>query len=376
MQSGSLDGAAIAACVVSCSWLRFCPTCPYGAIVARFRFHFLQRRPTGPASRYLAAVPGLLLAVGVLALTGCAASRPAPCHQSPWLDKYSCETPVISKVPYASLKQKLTEYFDRKKQAGVLTDAGMYFRDLEDGPHFGVNEYANFAAASLLKLPLVMQYLSLAEDDPALLKVRIRVPDQIGILYNVSYPPPEKLVPGSDHTVEDLLQRTMEHSDNVAFVMLRQYLAQRYGGETFLREAERQLGLVPEVAAHDYVISVVRYAAMFKLLYRASFLNSAKSEEIIEMMLHTSFDRGLEQGVPPGVPVAHKFGEKGVNYQYDDRVEFVAQLHDCGIVYYPDNPYILCVMTRGHSNAELEQVLGEVSRMVYEEVDSRRGRQP
>ncbi|MCD6060175.1 MAG: hypothetical protein K0S16_486 [Moraxellaceae bacterium] len=321
----------------------------------------------GRASHPFRVVVRLAVSLAALALAACAAKPVQPqCYHSPWLARYACEPRVIAKVPYATLKKSLTEYFEQKKQEGVLIDAGMYFRDLEDGPHFGVNEYANFAAGSLLKLPLVMQYLSLAEEDPALLKLRLKVPDQIGILYDVVYLPPERLVPGESHSVEELMRRTVQYSDNMAYMMLRQYLIDRYGNESFLWESYRQLGLVPDVADRTYVISVARYSSLFKLLYSAAYLNAEKSEKLVQIMLGTTFSDGLERGVPPEVRVAHKHGER--------ERDGIAQLNDCGIIYFPDNPYILCVMTRGTNNDALEKVIGDVSRMVYEEVQSRRGR--
>jgi hypothetical protein len=66
------------------------------------------------------------------------------------------------------------------------------------------------------------------------------------------------------------------------------------------------------------------------------------------------------------IPVAHKFGE---------RTGFaggVKQLHDCGIVYYPKNPYLLCIMTRGTDFTKLESTIAAVSKMVYQEFDSRK----
>lgn len=309
---------------------------------------------------------GLLPGLTALALfmSAIPAAGAESCNQSRWLAKYVCEPVVISKVPYATLKQKLTGYVAGKTKQGELIDAGIYFRDLEDGPHFGVNEYANYAAASLLKLPLVVQYLMLAEEDPALLKMSLVVPADIEQYYTVVYRPPEMLVTGALHTVDDLLYRTMVHSDNAAFVMLRQHLINRYGNESFILESYRQLGLVPEVFERDPVITVSRYASMFKLLHSASVLNSGMSEKLLVMMMSPGFDVGLMQGVPADVKVAHKFGEM--------RREDVIQLHDCGIVYYPDNPYVLCVMTRGRAYRELEKVIGDISRMVYKEVDSRR----
>lgn len=329
-----------------------------------------ERQSTGVSgtgrSRPVGRFAVLLLAGFTALLAACAAPVPVEngCYQSKWLAKYVCERPAISKIPYANLRLTISDYFEEQKRQGVLADAGLYFRDLEDGPHFGVNEYADFAAASLLKVPVVIQYLGLAEQDPEILKVKLVVPAGLELLYSVFYKPPAQLVAGDAHTVEDLLQRTMAYSDNLAFVMLRQYLIDRYGKETFLEESYRQLGLVPEVADRNHLITVLRYSSLFKLIYSASFLNSVMSEKLIEMMLAATFDHGLVQGVPPGVSVAHKFGE----IERDG----VVHLHDCGIVYYPENPYVLCIMTRGRSYAELAKVISEVSRMVYTEVDARR----
>ena len=41
------------------------------------------------------------------------------------------------------------------------------------------------------------------------------------------------------------------------------------------------------------------------------------------------------------------------------------QLHDCGIIYYPGNPYLLCVMTRGDSFGELSSTIRDISDIIY-----------
>jgi hypothetical protein len=76
---------------------------------------------------------------------------------------------------------------------------------------------------------------------------------------------------------------------------------------------------------------------------------------------------GLRAGVPPAVAVAHKFGE----WQLEEDVPAREQLHDCGIVYEPHRPYLLCIMTRGREFATLPGVIAELSRATYEEVGVR-----
>lgn len=321
-----------------------------------------------PALRASNSAALCALLAALLAVLAPAARGAAPCHQSKWLAKYACEKPVISKIPYANLRKDIADYLDKKEKDGVLIDAGVYFRDLKDGPHFGINEYANYAAGSLLKLPVVIQFLMLAEEDPKLLALELAIPEGLDGLYNVLYVPPQKLAAGERHTIDNLLYRTIAYSDNIAFITLRQYLIDHFGSESFIWESYRQLGLVPHVVDRDHVITVSRYASLFKLLYSASILSSQMSEKLVLMLQAATFDVGLVRGLPKGVPVANKFGEM--------TREDMVQLHDCGIIYYPDNPYVLCVMTRGHKNTELEDVIEDVSRMVYREVDGRRGRLP
>lgn len=61
--------------------------------------------------------------------------------------------------------------------------------------------------------------------------------------------------------------------------------------------------------------------------------------------------------------VAHKFGE------YGDSEKGIKQLHDVGIIYHEDNPYLLGIMTRGQDYAKLAQVIEKISSFIYSEVD-------
>jgi hypothetical protein len=86
---------------------------------------------------------------------------------------------------------------------------------------------------------------------------------------------------------------------------------------------------------------------------------------LLSLLVQSDFGGGLQSGVPPNIKVANKFGERILE-------SGEKQLHDCGIIYYPDNPYQLCIMTSGNNFKELEKIIREISKEVYEEVDSRR----
>jgi beta-lactamase class A len=118
-----------------------------------------------------------------------------------------------------------------------------------------------------------------------------------------------------------------------------------------------------------YIISNRLYARFFKILYNATYLDVDMSEKAMELLNETKFNDGITAGVPSGIPVAHKFGQY-TGPSEDVNVSSAWELDDCGVVYYPDKPYLLCVMTRGANLSSLAQVIRAVSEITYNEVDS------
>jgi hypothetical protein len=106
-------------------------------------------------------------------------------------------------------------------------------------------------------------------------------------------------------------------------------------------ETFQELGLIDPSAKSENTLTTRGYASLFRLLYNASFLNAEMSDKILKWLAESDYQTGLRAGVPKGVKVANKFGERSF------KGGGVKQLHDCGIVYYPSNPYLICIMTRG-----------------------------
>lgn len=295
------------------------------------------------------------------------------CADSVYVNKFACVKQVISKGEYVDLKDELSTYIDMKKGDGSIQDVGIYFRDLRNGPTMGINEYAEFSTASLLKVPILIAYLDLADEDPTVLEQKIALRDGFepaSTSIQQVYAPPDELKKDTAYTIESLLSRLVRYSDNVSSEMLRAYLEVLTPHNT-MDEVYRELGLVPEVSGGDYVITVKRYASVYRILYNASYLSLEMSEKALDMLSSSMFDRGIVAGVPKGTVVAHKFGERSF-LETDPAVKPLRQLHDCGIVYFPENPYTLCVMTLGTDFTVLETVISDISKMVYAEVESRK----
>lgn len=226
-----------------------------------------------------------------------------------------------------------------------------------------------FAPASLLKLPVAMSIYDFAAEEPSVL-VRKVTYAQSAIVH---FPVPEQhfpfrsdLVPGSTVPLRELVRSALTYSDNIAFLLLLEQLNYVVPeAPAALRRSFQELGVIDPPAGAEDVLTVHNYASLFRSLYRASYLSQSASQELLGWMAASPFDVGLAAGLPKGVTLAHKFGERGGQGN-------TKQLHDCGIVYLPGNPYQICVMSEGPEWAPLERFIATASSTTFQALSSRR----
>ena len=268
------------------------------------------------------------------------------------------EAPGLLPKEVRAAEQEVQSILDEYTSRGVVTEAGVYYRDLTNGPWFGINEDATFVPGSLLKVPMMLAYLKELERDPSIATKEILYEKQQSqAIQNIEVAHP--LVIGERYTPDFLLERMITESDNESAYLLYTLVGSERVGEIYT-----QFGLSAPLAGRDYSIRVRDYATFFRVLYNATYLTPESSERALRILASTQFDTGIMAGVPAGTPVANKFGER--RYGNDSAI----QLHDCGIVYAPERPYLLCVMTRGTDIASLSKMISEISRTVYSRVTS------
>lgn len=271
---------------------------------------------------------------------------------------------IIRKTGYIETQRSLAEYVELSKKEVGIAHVSVYFRDLKRGPTFGINELTAFAPASLLKLPLAFVFLSAAESQPEVLVHKVQY-DGTTTVSAQRVSPSASAERGKEYTITELLRLMITYSDNAAYEVLESFLNKSDDRMTLRLEAFQELGLIDPRDRVEATITVRGYASLFRILYNASYLSADNSEMLLTWLAETEYDAGLAAGVPEDVRVAHKFGER----LFEDGTK---ELHDCGIIYFPENPYLLCVMTRGNDWGALEEFISTVSRTVYTEVNSRR----
>ena len=256
----------------------------------------------------------------------------------------------------ANLHDDLNALINRETKVGKVSEVSIYFRQFNDGSWIDINGSTTFTPGSLLKVPVVMSVLNYAEDTPGFLDKKITF-DTPGIDNEQYYPPSKTIVHGEKYTIPQLAEAALEYSDNNAAYLLANSIDWNNLTDSFT-----SLGIQNPSPNADATMSVTKYASFFRILYNATYLNRTDSEYVLNLMSQSTFSQGLVAGVPKGVVVSHKFGER--------ELDTTNQLHDCGIVYYPNNPYLLCVMTRGSSYDDLAGTIADISKMVYGYIDS------
>ena len=265
----------------------------------------------------------------------------------------SCDTiENISNQTVHHLRDQTKTTITNALRSGSINYGAVYFRDLNNGPWFGINEKADFTPGSLLKVPFMISLLKLAESDPSFLRRQVSY-QKGGSEISQYFKPEEEMISGQVYSLQDLIERMIRYSDNRATLLL--------GQQVSLKELQKiydELGIT-EPYNDTYRMSVRTYASFFRILFNATYLSQDRSEEALKLLSESTFSLGIHAGVPPEIMVAHKFGERSGEAGED------LQLHDCGIVYYPRYPYLLCVMTRGDNFSRLASVIHDISRIIY-----------
>ena len=253
------------------------------------------------------------------------------------------------------------------KQKYNLQEMAVYFRDLNDGPWVGIHEKEFFEPASLLKLPLVISFYDYSEDFPAALdqKVVVTAADQANALVQ-NIKSAQSLEVGKEYTLKQVAESMILYSDNVAFNVLSRNVPVSYINDIF-----SAIGVTYDMSGTDLKLSVKDYSSFLRVLYNASYLNKKDSENVLAILARADYTNGLVAGVPKGIVVAHKFGERSFGDSAIGKNIIVGetQLHDCGIIYYPKRPYILCVMTRGFDLTAEQNSIKDISTFFYNKVD-------
>lgn len=243
----------------------------------------------------------------------------------------------------------------------VFTFSGQYgisFFDLTSGATFGINDIDYYQAASTIKIPLSLFIYDKVAIGEVNLNKRITYLEEDhegGTGYIINH---GKV--GDEFTLRTLINYAIIYSDNIATNMLL-----REFGRDDLRTFMREVG--GEIVDDFENVSCPRDMALYlRLLYLFEMEYPDLGREVFSYLQKTHLMTGGYVNTPEAdlrliryLPVevqrvvAHKTGNA------------TGAWHDVGIVFI-DRPYVLAVMTYGVLYDEVNDVIANISKRVYE----------
>jgi len=261
----------------------------------------------------------------------------------------------------------------RIAESGAET-VGLYFHALDRGDTVAIDADVALHAASMMKVPVMIQLFRDVDSGRLSLGRTLEVTDTFHSIVDGS---PYRLSSGDDSDstlyarlgepvpLGELAEAMITVSSNLAANMLVEFL----GAERIQKTAEALgvrstivLGGFEDIKAYEAGLSNRASARDLGLLFEAIAEGTAASATSCSAMLRILERQAFNDGIPAGLPssarVAHKTGR------------ITAINHDGGLVRLEDGRhYVLVVLTRGLEDpAASDRLIADLSRLVYEAV--------
>lgn len=281
--------------------------------------------------------------------------RPVPAAPAASSDQYPLlasrifvDNPNDVIVNFSKLRQDL-----RQELSNLGYNYSFYFEYLPSGTSIKINQEVPMVGASLLKVPLIMNLFRAAEQGKIDLNQTLTI--QEGDIDRRSGQLWQKGA-GAQITVREAARETIVQSDNTAVNMLIAASANDFDlFQQSIDELDINLSVENE---NQTTLGAQAYSSVLKCLYLSCFLNYGDSQQIMDWLTEAQSPPRLRGGVPDDIKLAHKYGTSAGRSE-----------SDCGIVFVPKRPYIICMMV----DAPPEQanvIISDVSRKIYNYVSS------
>lgn len=232
----------------------------------------------------------------------------------------------------------------------------LYFYNLQDGTYVEINGYSPVPAASVIKLPILIDYLVHLDERDIAMDTPLLYADfhRAGGAGELQYKPA-----GVEFAANDVAGQMIRISDNTCTNMMISYL----GGMDAVNRRLEQMGLVqtrirnvlPDLTGTN-TISPYEMATMLYNLEQGKLVSQASQMNGIDILKSTHNRRLLVWPLPKEAVVAHKTGDIGT------------ALGDSGIIYMPDGrKYIMSMQVeRPFNDYTARDMVQKASRLVYD----------
>lgn len=236
-------------------------------------------------------------------------------------------------------------------------DAGLVYKDLVTGDGFQYNAQHPFVAASVIKLPILVNAFErmhtgeISADECITVRSEHHCPSCGALSY---------MHDGLQVTFLDLCTLMIILSDNTATNLLIDKLGVDSINQTMRRHGMKKSTLRrklfdAEKSAQgiENTVTPGEIAQLLERMYRGQLVSPQSDEQMLTILKNQRLNGKMPFFIPSGVPIAHKTGEDG------------GITHDCGIIF-AHHPLLLCFMSEHTRVPQFERCIQDVSQLVYE----------
>lgn len=263
---------------------------------------------------------------------------------------------VISVAPFEK-KEELLALVDRLKQVAAQPKlrAGAFVIEPATGRYAGIDADESFAAASLIKVPVLVKLLDSIDRGHVSLDEQLELrPDLIGggsgylqwrpVNSKVSLKEAmEAMIVVSDNTATNLIIDRVGGIDacnrDFAFWGLRR---------TYVNDWLPDLPGTNKTSPGDLV-------SLLAMVDKGRLLTAESRERMLKIMQRTRIKTLLPPGLPAGATISHKTGDIG------------SLVGDCGIITAPDGKKFIAAVQvqRPHNDRRANEMIRQMSRVIY-----------
>lgn len=240
----------------------------------------------------------------------------------------------------------------------VPGNIGLYYKNLNTGGTIEINEEESYLAASIIKLPILIETLNQIKDGVIRddMMITLMEEDKVPSCGALNY-----MHNGIEVTIKDLYTLMIVLSDNTATNILINKL-----GIENINKTMNSLGLkntrvnrllydeMEQKKGKENYFSPKEMGLLLQQIYNGELIHEKISEEIQRIMKLQLMDSKIPYLLPEDTVIAHKTGEAtGIT-------------HDVGIIY-SKNPFILCFASNKTIIPIAEDALKKIALLCYEE---------
>lgn len=253
--------------------------------------------------------------------------------------------PTIEKIDKIETREDLLSQI-KKYLADKPGTYSVYVSDFAKGESFGINENTIYTAASLNKIPILaaLYYYAGKKEIDLDRDITIQPQDIQEGTGSIQYNPASAV-----YSYKTLARLMTEQSDNTAAYLLAnqiltidkiQNLVNTWG----LSQTDMKLNKT----------SNIDQAKILRMIYEGKITNKALTAEMLDFLKDSDFEDRLPALLPPNIAVYHKIGSE------------VRNIHDVGIVDFPNHPYYIGVLISDNpSDEDAVKIIAQISKLVF-----------